>query len=703
MPLLARPATVVFVASFLGLFLELALIRWVASEVRVFAYCKNLVLVATFLGFGVGCLLWRRRVDLARAFFLLLLLALVIRLPWQSLIDYGPRRVTAVLAELSGFMIFHHSEEALPWGTFGKLAFAVGWTALLFFVVALVILPFGQLTARGMSALGRPLRGYSINVAGSLLGILAYTFATTLGMPPLAWFVPVVLAGLWLIDDARERQATIGIAVGLLLVLLPHASPQLRELWSSYQKLGVLNDQVIVVNNTGYQVMRPQPALPADGRVPVDRWTMPYVLRRPPGRVLIVGAGSGNDAAAALQAGASAVVAVEIDRAIYELGRRLHPQAPYDDARVRVVIDDARHYLKTTDDRFDLVVFSHLDAHTVLSSFTNVRLDNYIYTVEAFREARARLAPGGILYVSFFSELPFIGERLGRNLSEAFGYPPIALEGSGGQEIGRGWRNIYFLAAERETLARLAPAAAGWSGIAPVRYGQRVVPSTDDWPFLPLERRQVPPMIALISLIILALSVVFVLRARPAGEAFDGRLFWLGAAFMLVEVHNVSRLALLFGTTWQVNAWVIGTILGLILLANAVCAALQKRGLEPGGWASVGLFASLAAAYFVPIDVFTRMPAVVSGLAATALLCAPIFFAGLVFAQAFSKSVAPGFALGWNVLGAVTGGMAESLSYVWGVPSLVPLAALFYVAALAWPRLASATRRVQPSGAAATT
>jgi len=110
------------------------------------------------------------------------------------------------------------------------------------------------------------------------------------------------------------------------------------------------------------------------------------------------------------------------------MGRRWHPQAPYRDPRVQVVIDDARHYLKTSTRQFDLIVFSHLDAHTVLSSFTNVRLDNYIYTVEAFAEARRRLGPAGILYVSFFSQQPFISERLYRNLTIAFGHPPVSLD-----------------------------------------------------------------------------------------------------------------------------------------------------------------------------------------------------------------------------------------------------------------------------------
>ena len=67
-------------------------------------------------------------------------------------------------------------------------------------------------------------------------------------------------------------------------------------------------------------------------------YNYPYTWKRP-GRVLVVGAGTGNDVAAALRYGAERVDAVEIDPRIVEFGRRLHPEAPYGDPRVRVIVD----------------------------------------------------------------------------------------------------------------------------------------------------------------------------------------------------------------------------------------------------------------------------------------------------------------------------------------------------------------------------
>lgn len=211
------------------------------------------------------------------------------------------------------------------------------------------------------------------------------------------------------------------------------------------------------------------------------------------------------------------------------------------------------------------------------------------------------------------------------------------------------------------------------------------MPSTDEWPFLPLEQREVPPVMLVISGAILALSVAMALLMRPRGERFDGRVFWLGAAFMLVEVHNVSRLALLFGTTWQVNAWVIAAIMAVIFLANLICTVMRRRQVRGGAWVAVALFVSLAASWLAPLDAMLSWSHIAGGGFASLLLTAPIFFAGLLFADAFADSPSPGFSLGWNTLGAVVGGMAENISYLVGIPSLVLLAAVFYALALLWP------------------
>lgn len=203
--------------------------------------------------------------------------------------------------------------------------------------------------------------------------------------------------------------------------------------WSPYQRLLATsigpNHWAVLVNGTGYMGLESFAKTEPPG---TDRWRLPHTIHPHAESVLVIGAGGGNDVSAALHAGAKRVVAVEIDPEILKFGERLHPDSPYADPRVQVVVDDARHYGETSNERFDLIVFSHLDSHTALSGFTNVRLDNYIYTVESFRTFQRLLSPRGALYVSFFSTRRWVAERLRENLRLAFGqaavplYSPIA-------------------------------------------------------------------------------------------------------------------------------------------------------------------------------------------------------------------------------------------------------------------------------------
>ena len=161
-------------------------------------------------------------------------------------------------------------------------------------------------------------------------------------------------------------------------------------LWSPYYKITVGqngSDTVVEVNNIFHQSMAP-----VAQKEYFYQW--PYTVFGDSFKnVLILGAGSGTDVAAALMHGAEHVDAVEIDPTILRLGKSLHPDHPFDDPRVTVINDDARHFLRTTDKKYDLVVFALIDSLTMQSSFSGVRLESYMFTEESFRAVRDRLAP----------------------------------------------------------------------------------------------------------------------------------------------------------------------------------------------------------------------------------------------------------------------------------------------------------------------
>src|SRR5579859_5761089 len=111
--------------SLLSLFTEMLMIRWVSSEIRIFAYFKNFVLVACFLGFGLGCYLCRRTIRLAAMISPLLLLTIILKTPISPL-----RRTMAALPMLLGGGV-----EVHVWGV---PAMPASWTDMLLAMVVVV-------------------------------------------------------------------------------------------------------------------------------------------------------------------------------------------------------------------------------------------------------------------------------------------------------------------------------------------------------------------------------------------------------------------------------------------------------------------------------------------------------------------------------------------------------------------------------------
>src|SRR6185312_7871812 len=167
----------------------------------------------------------------------------------------------------------------------------------------------------------------------------------------------------------------INLALLVVSVVIVHTMVR-GSIWSPYYKITVNSvgeDTVIEVNNIFHQSMAP-----VDHKEYFYQW--PYTaLGDTFDDVLILGAGSGTDVAAALKHGAKHVDAVEIDPVIQRLGKERHPDHPYDDPRVTPIVDDARHYLATTTKKYDLVVFALIDSLTVQSSFSGVRLESYMF------------------------------------------------------------------------------------------------------------------------------------------------------------------------------------------------------------------------------------------------------------------------------------------------------------------------------------
>ena len=149
---------------------------------------------------------------------------------------------------------------------------------------------------------------------------------------------------------------------------------------------------------------------------------------------------------------------------------------------------------------------------------------------------------------------PWLIDRLGGTAADAFGHDPC---------IDR------FAANQAVVTRRPRPGQPGLRGDQLRPAGDRLAPATDDAPFLYYQGGGIPaiylwtlPGILLISLIaVRALGGPF-RTMRPYAD-----LFFMGAAFLLLETKNVATFALLFGTTWLVNALVFGGVLIVVLAA----------------------------------------------------------------------------------------------------------------------------------------
>jgi hypothetical protein len=132
---------------------------------------------------------------------------------------------------------------------------------------------------------------------------------------------------------------------------------------------------------------------------------------------------------------------------------------------------------------------------------------------------------------------------------------------------------------------------------------------------------------------------------------------------------------MLFGTTWLVNSIVIAAILVLIVAVNFLVDSWPSI---PVRFAYAGIGICMLVSYLLPLEKLFFQAFWVKALVATLVLCSPVAFASIVFIRSFAASKFNGQALGSNLLGALVGGMLESMSLWTGIRSLIILAAALY-------------------------
>ena len=637
------------------LFLELALIRWIGSNVLYLSYFSNFVLLASFLGIGLGFL----RANAA-----------------HDLFPFAPIALTALVAFVRVFPveIDRSGTELIFFGALGTRSGLPPFVTLplLFLGVAAVMALVGEGVARTFRRFS-PLEAYRLDILGSLAGIITFSALAFLEAPPFVWGVVVAAALFLLIDRRRALWQAPALAAMLTLLGLESAVP--TDSWSPYYKIR-LNPHpsgavTLLVNGIPHQTID----LAQRRLDQVPMYGLPYQHRKPlPASVLIVGAGTGDDVAIALRLGARHVDAVEIDPRIHDIGVQRNPDRAFQDARVTSYVNDGRAFLEQTTRRYDLILFALPDSLTLVAGQSSLRLESYLFTAEAMQAARAHLTPDGAIGEYNYYREQWLVDRLAGTLQQVYGHPPCL--DSTGQE-GR----LALLMVSPNQAALQCPTLWRPAAATPA-------PATDDYPFLYLQQRTIPAFYLLTLALILGAALLLIRLGagalRPMGRYLD--LFLMGAAFLLLETKNVVQFALLFGTTWFVNSLVFVGILVAVYLAIEVARRIE---LGPPWRLYAALLAALTVAWLVPPDLLLGLTVVPRFIVAIVVAFAPVFLANLLFASRFRDVAASNLAFATNLLGAMLGGVLEYASLVTGYRALLIVIALLYAGAFMLQRFQS--------------
>jgi spermidine synthase len=742
--------------SLVILFLELSGIRWFPAHVLYLTFFTNVVLLACFLGMSVGCLAASRSRNYLTWTPLLLVVALAaahaVEISSGSFVKF-----VDVGNQASPQQIFFGTEYHS--GDLSRYVVPVEVLCGFFFIViALAFIGPGQELGRALKRWPSRVQAYTLNIVGSIAGILLFAGCSWLELSSFWWFLFVAL-GLgyfqFISPHTHLPRRLLGLApftavllaavVGLAAYVPAHDDYQgqhdAQQIWSPYYRIDFKKTDLSLSVNLIYhqQMVSRNENFPA--------YALPHLLNRDAGRpafrdVLIIGAGSGNDVSRALQWGAKHVDAVEIDPAINRLGRQYHPDRPYQDPAVEIHLDDGRNFLRSTNRKYDLIVYALVDSLVLHSGYSNIRLESFLFTRQAYADVRRHLKPEGMFVIYNYFRQGWLAARLQKGLEEVFGAGnPLVLTlpyrkeieperatfgdftvffaGSTAQlQDAFARKSDYFLRDDQppgpqspngfEQSGLVAKASAEQSSNRPQEAANHwqhfglatVLPPTeslrtasDDWPFLYL-RKPMLPTLSLRGMAIMGglgslLIILFLPRLKKgAGVAGNRNTQELRSSRILnLQLFMLGAGFMLIETKAVVtmallfgSTWVVNSVVFFAVLVMILIANVWTLRFQPDRlWPYyVALLLALIANTVVPLDFFLGMNRSVQVAGSCLLVFAPVLFAGIIFAASFKRTTEPDRAFGVNIAGAMLGGLAEYSSMLLGFQYVVLIAILFY-------------------------
>ncbi|MBX3074498.1 hypothetical protein KF913_11255 [Candidatus Obscuribacterales bacterium] len=681
-----------FWLSFLLLFAEILCIRWLGCELAVVRIFPNLIVMVALVSTSTGMIAAVTRPGQKSKLDNIFILAIAISVLLTC----------AIFAKQLGLVDLSVRFED---GTSASIVQAVCVILLLISCIFLIFRRLGVLLAIEFDK-HKPLAAYSVNLLGSIAGTLAIALSSSLSLGPYAWLV-LLAVPVFLVSKKWQHVVFFIVFAGLA------ATTGLNSYWSPYSKLDVipisaeeapiLGPGSFVLNSNNFyfhtgmlvvpeakekEFLAKKPVTKRDETIQDYYWRTktPFAIAPNIDEVLVLGAGSGNDGAYALEHGVKRVDAVEIDPVIASFGKILHPNHPWTDPRAHVYNEDARTYLRYTKNKYDLVLFADLDPGATINTSSFLRVDNFVYTIESMRSALRVCKPNGVVVLSFATgPESIITRRIYKAIEAANGgKAPVTF-------VDDKWLSVMYIFGpgidnvDVKKVTEIDPVLRRWPAPGEVIDTK---PSSDDWPFLYTNFHK-EGMFLYFSILLVAVVVPALLtiittpkKIGPDGKVEGGispgewgNMFFLGNAFMLVETKSITQLSLLFGATWLVSSIVILTILILAWVGNMIVMRTKRLPLP---FLYGGLFFCLLLDYLWKVPEQTSLPPlVVSGLAAL-FACCPIFFGSMTFSTCFKNTNRPVELLSANLLGVAFGGLTENLCLWTGIKGLPILGLALY-------------------------
>lgn len=664
-----------FILSFIALFLELMLIRWVPSTVRMVAYFTNLMLISSFLGLGLGAILSNRNLNIFRCF------------PFLLAVDI------AFLLLCRHLTLPTEGSEARFWSipaTFVNYLVLIG----IFSINAIMFISLGEGIGKIFNSLSA-LRAYAWDLGGSLCGTLCFGLFSFFYFSPVLGFLVVIIL-IFILADKKDRSWNFVfsvLAMGLVLFFVNN-----KAIWSPYHYITIhqsiyKNTPLVSKPPAQLKTMKDPPIYTVrvnqdfyqfHGTIDLKRYTLngskykyieafrqsyllPYTIKPNPEHVAIIGSGGGLDVEAALLSGAKKVDAVEIDPVLIQISSRFSAKSVYQDPRVKVHVDDARAFFQKSNTKYDLIAFGFLDSQALFSAMSNLRLDGFVYTVESIRSAYSLLNESGMLTISFIAGKTWLASKLIGMVKKATGKEPI---------IYVHGVSIILCAPRGDH----SPPPKRFGLYTRVYHGESNVPlATDDWPYLYLSSRTIPKHYLVVICVLFTITIFGIFIFKPKRmSVIDLHFLFLGAGFLLLQTKSIVDCSLYFGATWLVTTIVVAGVLTMVLAANYTALKMVRFS----KLLYIPLFLSLLGVYFVPREMILNLDFL--GRAAWTMFAVPfpIFFAGLIFSTTLRESENPSSMFGANLIGATIGGFCEYLGMVIGYSDLFLLVIVAYLLSL---------------------